>query len=132
MARTDPDSKDAGGVSAFIVERDSPGLTVGKPDRKMGQRGAHTADVMFENVRVPAENLIGGVEGVGFKTAMKVLDKARLNIAAVCVGAATRMLEDALDYALERKQFGQARSESFSSCRRCSPTARPRSTRPAA
>jgi acyl-CoA dehydrogenase len=107
MARTDPSSKDARGVSAFIVERDSAGLTVGKPDRKMGQRGAQTADVIFENVRVPAENLIGGMEGAGFKTAMKVLDKARLNIAAVCVGAASRILEEALKYAIERKQFGQ-------------------------
>ena len=107
MARTDPASKDARGVSAFIVERDSAGLTVGKPDRKMGQRGAQTADVIFENVRVPAENLIGGAEGAGFKTAMKVLDKARLNIAAVCVGAASRILEEALSYAIERKQFGQ-------------------------
>lgn len=107
MARTDPSSKEARGVSAFIVDRDSAGLTVGKPDRKMGQRGAQTADVIFENVRVPAENLIGGVEGAGFKTAMKVLDKARLNIAAVCVGAASRILEEALNYAIERKQFGQ-------------------------
>jgi len=111
MARTDPQSKDASGVSAFIVERNTPGLTVGKPDRKMGQRGSHTADVIFDNVRVPAENIIGGKEGVGFKTAMKVLDKARLNIAAVCVGAATRMLEEALTYALERKQFGQPIAE---------------------
>jgi len=111
MARTDPHSKDASGVSAFIVERNTPGLTVGKPDRKMGQRGSHTADVIFDNVRVPAENIIGGKEGVGFKTAMKVLDKARLNIAAVCVGAATRMLEEALTYALERKQFGQPIAE---------------------
>ena len=111
MARTDPQSKDARGVSAFIVERNTPGLTVGKPDRKMGQRGSHTADVIFDNARVPAENIIGGKEGVGFKTAMKVLDKARLNIAAVCVGAATRMLEEALTYALERKQFGQPIAE---------------------
>jgi acyl-CoA dehydrogenase len=111
MARTDAGSKDAGGVSAFIVERSAPGMSVGKPDRKMGQRGAQTADVMFENVRVPAENLIGGIEGMGFKTAMKVLDKARLHIAAVCVGAATRILEDALEYAIERKQFGQAIGE---------------------
>ncbi|MEO7727555.1 MAG: acyl-CoA dehydrogenase family protein [Burkholderiales bacterium] len=111
MARTDPQSKDAGGVSAFIVERDSPGLTVGKPDRKMGQRGSHTADVIFDNVRVPAANIIGGKEGLGFKTAMKVLDKARLNIAAVCVGAATRMLEEALNYAMQRKQFGQPVAE---------------------
>lgn len=106
MARTDPASKDASGVSAFIVERSSPGLTVGPPDRKMGQRGAQTADVMFDNVRVPAENLIGGKEGMGFKTAMKVLDKARLNIAAVSVGAAERLLDEALSYAMERKQFG--------------------------
>ena len=76
MARTDPQSKDARGVSAFIVERATPGLTVGKPDRKMGQRGSHTADVFFDNARVPAANIIGGKEGMGFKTAMKVLDKA--------------------------------------------------------
>ena len=111
MARTDPASKDAAGVSAFIVERASAGLSVGKPDRKMGQRGAHTADVHFDNVCVPAANLIGGKEGVGFKTAMKVLDKARLNIAAVCVGAAQRLLDDALHYALERKQFGRPVAE---------------------
>jgi acyl-CoA dehydrogenase len=107
MARTDLQSRNASGVSAFIVERETSGLNVGKPDRKMGQRGAQTADVVFENVRVPAENLIGGSEGIGFKTAMKVLDKARLHIAAVCVGAATRILEEALGYARERKQFGQ-------------------------
>ena len=111
MARTDLQSKDARGVSAFIVERNSPGLTVGKPDRKMGQRGSHTADVVFENVRVPASNLIGGQENLGFKTAMKVLDKARLTIAAVCVGAADRMLGDTLHYVMERRQFGQAVGE---------------------
>jgi acyl-CoA dehydrogenase len=111
MARTDPDSKDARGVSAFIVERATPGVSVGKPDRKMGQRGSHTADVFFDNARVPAANLIGGREGAGFKTAMKVLDKARLNIAAVCVGAATRMLEEALGYAMQRKQFGKPVAE---------------------
>ncbi|MGH8616416.1 MAG: acyl-CoA dehydrogenase family protein [Burkholderiales bacterium] len=111
MARTDLQSKDARGVSAFIVERNSPGLSVGKPDRKMGQRGSHTADVVFENVRVPAANLIGGKENLGFKTAMKVLDKARLTIAAVCVGAADRMLGDTLHYVMERRQFGQAVGE---------------------
>ena len=111
MARTDPASKDASGVSAFIVERATPGLTVGKPDRKMGQRGSHTADVIFDNARVPAANIIGGKEGMGFKTAMKVLDKARLNIAAVCVGAAGRMLEEALNYAMQRKKSGQPVAE---------------------
>ena len=107
MARTDPANKGADGVSAFIVEADTPGLSLGPWDKKMGQRGAHTCDVIFENCRVPAGNIIGGQEGRGFKTAMKVLDKGRLHIAAVCVGAAERMLRDALNYALERKQFGQ-------------------------
>jgi acyl-CoA dehydrogenase len=111
MARTDPTRKDAGAISAFLVERGTPGLSLGKVDKKMGQRGAHTCDVIFENCRVPAANLIGGKEGVGFKTAMKVLDKGRLHIAAVCVGAARRMLDDALRYAMERKQFGQAIAE---------------------
>ncbi len=111
MARTDPSKKGADGVSAFIVERNTPGLTVGKPDRKMGQRGAHTADIIFEDCRVPKENLIGGVEGQGFKTAMKVLDKGRLHISAACTGAAERILSEALAYALERKQFGKPIAE---------------------
>jgi acyl-CoA dehydrogenase len=108
MARTDAGSRSAGGVSAFIVERDTPGLSLGKIDKKMGQRGAHTCDVIFDNCRVPASAIIGGREGMGFKTAMKVLDKGRLHISAVCVGAAERMLDDALRYAMEREQFGQA------------------------
>ena len=107
MARTNPDDKGASGISAFIVEAGTPGLSFGKNDRKMGQRGAHTCDVIFENCRVPAANLIGGVEGRGFKTAMKVLDKGRMHIAAVCVGVAERMLADALAYATQRRQFGQ-------------------------
>lgn len=107
MARTNPEIRGAGGISSFIVERGTPGLTIGKPDQKMGQKGAHTADVIFDNVRVPAGNLIGGQEGVGFKTAMKVLDKGRLHIAALSVGASERMLNDSLRYAIERKQFGQ-------------------------
>ena len=108
MARTDMQGKGASAISAFIVERGAPGLALGKIDKKMGQRGAHTCDVIFENCRVPAENLIGGVEGVGFKTAMKVLDKGRLHIAAVCVGVAERMLDDALRYAMDRQQFSQS------------------------
>jgi acyl-CoA dehydrogenase len=107
MARTNLDVKGAGGISAFIVERGLPGVSLGKIDKKMGQKGAHTCDVIFENCRVPAQNLIGGVEGIGFKTAMRVLDKGRLHISAICVGAAERMLEDALHYALERQQFGK-------------------------
>jgi acyl-CoA dehydrogenase len=107
MARTNLEVKGAAGISAFIVERGLPGISLGKIDKKMGQKGAHTCDVIFENCRVPAQNLIGGTEGIGFKTAMRVLDKGRLHISAICVGAAERMLEDALHYALERRQFGQ-------------------------
>jgi len=111
MARTDLQSRDAKGVSAFIVERNSPGLSVGPPDQKMGQRGSHTADVIFDEVRVPAHQIIGGISEQGFKTAMKVLDKARLNIAAVCVGAAERLLDEALNFAKQRQQFGRAIAE---------------------
>jgi acyl-CoA dehydrogenase len=107
MARTDPSNRGAGGVSAFIVDAKSPGITLGSIDRKMGQKGAHTCDVVFEDVRVPAANLIGLKEGQGFKTAMKVLDKGRIHLAAVCVGVAQRILDDALRYAMERRQFGQ-------------------------
>jgi acyl-CoA dehydrogenase len=111
MARTAPDKRGAGGISAFIVEQGTPGLSLGPIDRKMGQKGAHICDVIFENCRIPASNLIGGREGVGFKTAMKVLDKGRISIAAVCVGVSERMLEDALDYAMERVQFGKPIAE---------------------
>lgn len=111
MARTNPEIRGAGGISAFIVEKGTPGVSIGKTDRKMGQTGAHTADVIFDNCRVPAANLIGGKEGVGFKTAMKVLDKGRLHISAICVGAAERMLDDALRYAVERQQFGKPIAE---------------------
>ncbi|MCC6198471.1 MAG: acyl-CoA dehydrogenase family protein [Burkholderiales bacterium] len=107
MARTNSDDPGAGGISAFIVEAKTPGISFGKRDRKMGQKGAHTCDVIFDSCRVPAANLIGGVEGRGFKTAMKVLDKGRIHIAAMCVAAAERMLADALAYAVQRKQFGQ-------------------------
>ncbi len=106
MARTDPDRKGAGGVSAFLVEAPRAGLSLGKPDRKMGQQGAHVSDVIFEDCRVPTSALLGE-EGTGFKTAMMVLDRGRLHIAAVCVGVAERLTRDCVRYALERKQFGQ-------------------------
>ncbi|HEV8315293.1 MAG TPA: acyl-CoA dehydrogenase family protein [Burkholderiaceae bacterium] len=111
MARTDPAQKGAAGITAFIVDAKTPGISLGKTDRKMGQKGAHTCDVIFDGVRVPATNVIGGVENRGFKTAMKVLDKGRIHIAAVCVGVAERLLRDTLRYAMERKQFGQPIAE---------------------
>tara|TARA_B100000315_G_C14594421_1_gene597870 strand:- start:5504 stop:6655 length:1152 start_codon:yes stop_codon:yes gene_type:complete len=111
MARTDPDTPGAKGISAFIVERNSPGLSVGPPDKKMGQQGAKTADVILEDCRVPAANIIGGIAGVGFKTAMKVLDRGRLHISAVSVGIAERLIKECIAYASERKQFGKAIAE---------------------
>ncbi len=106
MARTDPDQPGAKGVSAFLVPADSPGLSIGKPERKMGQQGAHVCDVNFDGVRVPAANRLG-VEGDGFKLAMRVLDRGRLHISAVCTGLAERLLDDTVGYAEDRKQFGE-------------------------
>lgn len=106
MARTNPDQKGARGVSAFLVERDSPGLSIGKPEKKMGQQGAHICEVYFDAVKVPVENRLGE-EGEGFKVAMQVLDRGRLHIASVCVGVAERLIADSLAYAMERQQFGK-------------------------
>ncbi|MEZ4743958.1 MAG: acyl-CoA dehydrogenase family protein [Bdellovibrionota bacterium] len=107
FARTSVEERKADGISAFIIEANTPGLSRSKSDKKMGQRGAHTCDVIFDNCRVPKTNLIGEREGIGFKTAMKVLDKGRLQIGAVSVGIAERMLKDTLKYSLEREQFGK-------------------------
>ncbi|MBB5372268.1 acyl-CoA dehydrogenase family protein [Acidocella aromatica] len=109
MARTG--GPGATGVSAFIVPADTPGLRLGKPDKKMGQRGTKTCDVILEDARVPAANIIGGVAGQGFKTAMKVLDRGRLHISAVSCGTAQRIIEESAAYARERKQFGKAIGE---------------------
>jgi acyl-CoA dehydrogenase len=111
MARTDPDDKSARGISAFLVEAGTPGLSLGPNDRKMGQRGAHSCDVVFQDCRVPSSQLLGGQEGQGFKTAMKVLDRGRLHISAVCVGIAERLIRDSLVYAAQRKQFGKPIAE---------------------
>ncbi|MEF9605183.1 acyl-CoA dehydrogenase family protein, partial [Paracoccus sp. PXZ] len=111
MARTGTIEEGARGVSAFVVEAGAPGLSLGPPDRKMGQRGAKTCDVIFDGVRVPAENLIGGKEGQGFRTAMKVLDRGRLHISALSVGLAQRLIADALAYATTRRQFGKPIAE---------------------
>jgi len=111
MARTDPASSDAAGISAFIVPADTPGLRCGPADRKMGQDGSATSEVFFDSVRVPAANLIGGREGGGFKTAMRGINHARLHVAVTCVGQAERLVAEALAYAVQRKQFGQALAE---------------------
>jgi len=107
FARTDPEVAGARGVSAFLVERTTDGVSLGQPYKKMGQQGAPVCDVIFDDVRVPAGQLVGGHENTGFITAMKVLDKGRLHISAISVGVAERLIEDATRYAIERKQFNQ-------------------------
>ncbi|HIG61412.1 MAG TPA: acyl-CoA dehydrogenase [Gammaproteobacteria bacterium] len=108
FARTHTQEKGARGVSAFLVDGNLPGITLGSPYRKMGQQGAPVCDVMFDDVSVSQDKLVGARENVGFATAMKVLDKGRLHISAISVGIAERLIEDATRYAVDRRQFGQA------------------------
>ena len=108
MARTSKEAlpKNAH-VSAFIVPMDTPGITVGKSDKKMGQAGSHIADIVMEDVKLPADALLGGEEGKGFVTAMQSLDNGRLSVGAAAAGYARRALDSALRYANERKAFGE-------------------------
>lgn len=110
IALTDPD-RGARGASAFIVEDGTPGFSYGKKEDKMGIRASATRELVFEDCRIPVENLIGR-EGTGFMVAMKTLDNSRPGVAAQAVGIAQGALEEALVYASQRKQFGQ-RIDSF-------------------
>jgi acyl-CoA dehydrogenase len=105
FANSNPD-KGMRGLSAFIVPRETPGLTIGKVEDKMGQRASNTAEVIFEDVKVPEENLLGK-EGIGFVIAMKTLDKTRAPVGAAGVGVARAALEYAIEYAKTRIQFGK-------------------------
>ena len=107
IARTGEATQGQAGLTAFLVER-GPGLRTGEPYRKMGQAGSPVSDVYFDDCRVPAGNVIGEKEGVGFTTVMKVLNKQRLHLAALCTGPAIRMLDLAVSHAARRRQFGQA------------------------
>lgn len=98
------------GISTFLVEKGADGLSVGPSDEKMGQRGAHTAEVFLDGVRVPADAMVG-TEGTGFRTAMASLAHGRVSIAAVCVGLAQRILDETIAYAKERSQGGKAIGE---------------------
>jgi acyl-CoA dehydrogenase len=111
MARTDFDKPGADAISAFLVPREVPGLTIGKKDRKMGQRGTTTSDVIFDNVRVPASAIIGLKPGRGFRLAMRVLDRGRIHIAALATGACRRLIAEMVSFAKERKQFGKPIAE---------------------
>ena len=108
MARTNAEAlpKNAH-VSAFLVPRDAPGVSIGMPDGKMGQAGSQIADVILEDVRVDGDALLGGEEGTGFHAAMQSLDNGRLSVAAASAGYARRMLDAGLKYAMERKAFGE-------------------------
>ncbi|MBN8914473.1 MAG: acyl-CoA dehydrogenase family protein [Rhizobiales bacterium] len=111
MARTEFDKPGADAISAFLVPRDTPGLSIGKKDRKMGQRGTTTSDVVFDNVRVPAGAIIGLTPGRGFRLAMRVLDRGRIHIAALATGACKRLIAEMIAFARERRQFGKPIAE---------------------
>ncbi len=110
MAVTDRSKRARGGITAFLVHRDTPGLTITAPHETMGFRGSHVCDLIFEDARVPVGNVLGQV-GNGFRIAMKVLDRGRLTMGAVCVGAAQRLLELSVAHAKQRVQFGKAIAE---------------------
>jgi acyl-CoA dehydrogenase len=105
FARTDPAERGGRGISSFVVETVTPGVTVGPKDKKMGQSGAWTAEVSFDDVRVRASALIGE-EGRGYAKALTVLSRGRLHIAALCVGMAQRVLDESVSYAATAKQGG--------------------------
>jgi alkylation response protein AidB-like acyl-CoA dehydrogenase len=106
FAVTDPDAKKGAGISAFVVEKSDEGVSFGAPEKKLGIKGSPTREVYLDNVRIPADRMIGA-EGTGFTTAMQVLDHTRICIAAQAVGIAQGALDYALDYAKERQQFGR-------------------------
>ena len=108
FARTDPDEPGARGVSAFLVERTTPGLVAGPALRKMGQHGSPVGDVVLESCRVPGSAILGGRPGQGFRSAMKALNKQRINLAGLCVGPAIRLVDEMLARARDRRQFGKS------------------------
>jgi acyl-CoA dehydrogenase len=107
FARTDPDTPGAHGISAFLIERGTPGLSTGPAERKMGQHGSPVGDVYLKDCRVPASAIVGEVPGRGFKTAMKALNKQRINLAGLCIGPAIRLVDEMVRYAATREQFGR-------------------------
>ena len=109
MAVTDPDKRSKG-ISAFVVEKDDEGISFGAPEKKLGIKGSPTREVYFDNVRIPADRMIGA-EGTGFATAMKTLDHTRVTLAAQALGIAQGALDYAKGYVQERKQFGKAIAE---------------------
>ncbi|MCB2005063.1 MAG: acyl-CoA dehydrogenase family protein [Burkholderiaceae bacterium] len=107
FARSEPGTTGASGVSAFLIERGTPGLHTPPAYRKMGQHGSPVGEVVLERCRVPASAIVGDAPGQGFRTAMKALNKQRINLAALCVGPAIRLVDEMVRFAATRKQFGQ-------------------------
>ncbi len=107
FARTDMQAQGAKGISAFLIERGTPGLRTGPAYRKMGQHGSPVGEVILENCRVPASAIVGGVPGQGFATAMKALNKQRINLAGLCVGPAIRLVDEMMKRGQKREQSGQ-------------------------
>ena len=111
FARTNPDDKGPRGISCFVVPRETEGISFGPRDKKMGQAGAWTSEVFFDDARISADTLVGGVEGQGFGTAMKALARGRLHIASICVGIAGRVIDEMTSYAVTREQSGKQIAE---------------------
>jgi acyl-CoA dehydrogenase len=111
FARTDDTVRGAAGITAFLVPRGTPGLSTGPAYRKLGQHGSPVGEVILEACRVPDDAVLGGVPGQGFRSAMRALNKQRINLAALCVGPAIRLLDEAVAHARSRRQFGQAIGE---------------------
>jgi len=110
---TDEDKRAKGGASAFIIEKDFAGFSVGPPDKKMGLKGSHTNELVFRNCRVPQENVIGGPQmvGKGFKTAMRVLDKGRLTMGACALGASQKLLQNCVDHIKHQIKSGKSKDD---------------------
>ena len=110
FALTDREKGAKGGITSFVIEKDFPGFTIGKIDKKMGLHGSHTAQLIFEDCEVPEENVIGEV-GMGYMSALKILGEGRVGLAARAVGSCEKLIELSASYALERKQFGNPISD---------------------
>lgn len=111
FARTDMNAKGAAGITAFLIERGTPGLSTPPAYRKMGQHGSPVGEVLLDRCRVPASAILGGQAGTGFRTAMKALNKQRINLAGLCIGPAIRLVDEMVERASTRKQFGQPVAE---------------------
>ena len=111
FARTNPSDLSHKGISAFLISKDIPGISAGPEHKKMGQAGSPVSEVFLKDVLATSDDVIGGELGMGFATAMKALNKQRINLAALCIGPAIRMLEEALVHVKKRQQFGRPIAE---------------------